>query len=163
MLLLQPMGAPSPEGAARGAWDALVDGDRAAFLQALAPGETQRLTEACRVFRERVATMPPDRRSALFSYLLLEAAPGEVSRWMPLDMLELLTGTTTSRRLIEELDPEFSAPEPLSDSCTVTVSVDSRTFAVGAVDLGAGWLLTGTDELLREVLLTLPEPWPQPQ
>lgn len=156
------MGASSPEEAASGAWDALVDGDRAAFLQALAPGETQRLTEACRVFQDRVAAMPAQRQSALFSHLLLEAAPGEVSRWMPLDMLELLTGTTASRRMIEELDPEFSAPEPLSDSCTVTISVDSRTFAVGAVDLGAGWLLTGTDRILREVLLILPEPWPQP-
>ena len=160
---MQPMGASSPEEAASVAWNALLDGDRAVFLQTLAPGETQLLTEACRGFRDRVATMPPDRRSALFSYLLLEAAPEEVSRWMPLDMLELLTGTTISRRVIEELEPEFSAPEPLSDSCTVTVSVDSRTFAVGAVDLGAGWLLTGTDELLREILLTLPEPWPQPQ
>ncbi|MFO7949178.1 MAG: hypothetical protein R6U36_02285 [Candidatus Fermentibacteraceae bacterium] len=160
---MQPMGASSPEEAASGAWNALVDGDRAAFLQTLAPGETERLTEACRSFRDRVAAMPAQRQSALFSHLLLEAAPGEVSRWMPLDMLELLTGTTTSRRAVEELDPEFTAPDMLSDTCEVRISLDPDSFSVKAVNLGGSWLLTGTDELLREILLILPEPWPQPQ
>ncbi len=163
MLLLQPAGAPSPEGAAREAWEALVGGERMAFLQTLAPGEAARLTEACRVFRERVAAMPEARQSALFSHLLLEAAPDEVSRWRPLDMLELLTGTMTSRRALEELEPEFTALQPSDDTCEVLIALDADTFAVSAVDLGAGWLLLGTDDLLREVLLLLPDPWPQPQ
>jgi hypothetical protein len=131
------------------------------LLQTLAPGETQRLAEACRAFRDRVAAMPTDRQSALFSHLLLEAAPDEVERWRPLDMLELLTGTTTSRRLVGELDPVFRAPEPRSDTVRVSIFLASDTFSVRATNPGAGWLLLGTDELLREVLLLLPEPWPQ--
>jgi hypothetical protein len=107
--------------------------------------------------------MPAGAQSALFSHLLLEAAPGEVSGWRPLDMLELLTGTTTSRRIVDSLDPAFSVARTSGDSATVLISLPADTFAVGAAALGDGWFLTGTDRLLAAVLETLPEPWPQPQ
>ena len=155
------MAAPSPEEAALGAWNALASGDRAGFLACLAPGETERLTEVCGAFQWRVASMDPQRQSALFSYLLLEAAPDEVSHWQPLDMLELLTGTTTSRRIVDGLHPEFTAQRARADTCPIGVSLPTDTFTLKAVNLAGEWYLIGTDVLLLEILENLPEPWPR--
>ncbi|MBD3369717.1 hypothetical protein GF402_05055 [Candidatus Fermentibacteria bacterium] len=167
ILTLQIPGPPpsTPTDAVMFTWEAVTEGNARQLLNTLAPLERSTVLEISGALLDSLSTMDDLSLGRLFASVRLEAAPGEVSLWEPLDCLELLVYSPAHADYLSScsLHVEPSSRGDSAASLKAVVRTPGRTLEYGikAVRIGECWKVIGASEILMDALAALPEPWPR--
>jgi hypothetical protein len=168
-LMLQVSDGPAstPIDALDRSWEAVRSGSARQLLSTLAPFEQTALLEISAAYLDALSELDTETLGSLFASVRLEAAPGEVTLWEPLDCLELLVYAPAHADLVSSCS--LSVEECLLTDSTASLAVVVHTpdgrleYALKAVRMGECWKLAGVSEALLYAIRALPEPWPKPE